>query len=200
MINAIQPGSQAYQVESPTRCREQAYPVNPSSSGDRVELSDASQLMALFFQGMGVDYTPGKCVSLSDIRTGLERRTEAFESRASELFLENSISLDPPAELTTDGSGNVRVKGDHPQKEEIEQLFADNPDLANEFRGLSAQSSLVEAAAEYEEFAKLYEQDPYAAVARYAHLFNGLPKEEFSLVVGEERSPDPGVARRRVFV
>ena len=187
MINSIQPGSQAYQVESSTRSREQAAPVNPSSSGDRVELSDASQLMSSFFEGMGVQCTSGNCVTSGDLKAALEQGSETFGSRVSELFLENGISLDPPVELTTDGSGYVRVKGDHPQKEEIEQLFADNPDLANEFRGISALSSLVEAAAEYEEFAKLYEQDPYAAMARYAHLFNDLPKEDFSLVVGEEQ-------------
>ena len=186
MINAVQPGSQAYQVEYPTRSGERMPPVNPSSSGDRVELSDSSQLIASFFESLGVNCKHGNCVTTGELRSALEQGSEAFESRVSELFLENGISLDPPVELTTDAGGNVRVKGDHPQKEEIEQLFADNPGMSNEFRKISVLSSLVEAAAEYEEFAKLYEQDPYAAVARYAHLFNNMPREEFSLVVGEE--------------
>ncbi|WP_419778438.1 hypothetical protein [Maridesulfovibrio sp.] len=82
----------------------------------------------------------------------------------------------------------MRVKGDHPDKDKIEQLFQDDPDLSNDFRGISALSSLVEAGKEYLEFAKAYEKDPYEAVARFGHLFNGMNNEEFSMIIGGDKA------------
>jgi len=184
MIESVQGGYQAQAVGSYARTSDTGA-TQSVSTGDSVSLSDSGKLMAMFFSGLGVDYSPGSSVSLADLEAGLERKQERLESDIATKFLENGISLSPEVELTTDGAGRVRVQGDHPQKQRIEALFEDNPELANDFRAVSGLSSLVEAGKEYVDFAAMYEKDPYGAVAKYGHLFDGLDDEAFSLTVGE---------------
>lgn len=190
MIQSVQSGYAAQSIQQTQKREEETSVQSPQSSGDQVTLSPEA-MIASFFTGMGVDYTPGqKSISLEDLEAGLKKKTTEFQDRVNTLFLENGISTDPPVELTSDSEGNIRVKGDHPDKEKIEQLFEDNPELANDFRGISGLSSLVKAGKEYVEFAKEYEKDPQAAVAKYSHLFDALKDEEFSMIFGGAQSDD----------
>lgn len=183
MINSVTSAYQTQAVSSVQREPEQVHSQQREQSGDRVTLTPEG-MIASFFTGMGIDYTPGQSITLDDFKGGLERTSAKLKDDVNTMFLENGISLSPPVELTTDWEGSVRVKGDHPEKEKIEQLFQDNSNLSNDFRGVSGLSSLVKAAEEHLEFAKEYEKDPYAAVAKYSHLFDALKREEFSMVFG----------------
>ncbi|WP_029896042.1 hypothetical protein [Desulfohalovibrio reitneri] len=189
MVNPIESGYAA-QAVSATNSASQKPKVQQTNGqgGDTVSLSRESLSMTSFFQGLGVEHTPGKSVTLKDLRAGLERTEEAFRGDVGALFIENGIRAKPPVELTTARDGSVVVKGDHPQKEKIEQLFEDNPDLSNDFRKVACLTSMIEAGQEHMEFARAYRQDPYAAVAEYGHLFNSMPADPFSLTIGEERT------------
>lgn len=183
MIESLQGGYQTQAITytaQGSRAREQAQPV---SSGDTVSLSESGRLMSDFFAGIGVDHSSGGAISLEDLTDGLARKRQALEDGINTMFLENDIATDPPVNLTTDGAGRVRVQGEHPQKAEIEELFKDNPELSDAFRNVSGLSSLVAACKEYTEFAAMYAQDPYAAVAQYGHLFDNLANNEFSLTI-----------------
>jgi len=78
--------------------------------------------------------------------------------------------------LRSDAFGNVRVAGEHPEKEKIEAVFRDNPDTANRFRQISALSSLMRAAKESIAFQKAYAEDPEAAVRQYSYLLSDGPR------------------------
>ncbi|WP_421903245.1 hypothetical protein [Maridesulfovibrio sp.] len=192
MINSVQSTYATQSVNEVQQSRTKAQNIQQDQqSGDKVTISDSAKTLASigsFFSDMNIPYTPGQSISLDDLKTGLETSTKKFQDDVNVLFLQNDISTDPPVELTTDHSGNVRVKGDHPQKEKIEQLFQDNPDLANDFRGISGLNSLVEAGEEYLGFAKAYEKNPYEAVAKYSHIFNGMNVEQFSMLIGGDAS------------
>ncbi|ACS81236.1 hypothetical protein [Maridesulfovibrio salexigens] len=192
MINSVQSAYATQSVDEVLQSRARTQPTSQErQSGDKVTISDSAKMLASidsFFSDMNIPYTPGQSISLDDLKTGLETSTKKFQDDVNVLFLQNDISTDPPVELTTDGYGNVRVMGDHPQKDKIEQLFEDNPDLANDFRGISGLNSLVEAGEEYLEFAKAYEKNPYEAVAKYSHIFSGMDIEEFSMTVGGDNS------------
>ncbi|NDV22970.1 hypothetical protein [Desulfovibrio sp. JC022] len=192
MINSVQ---SAYATQSVNEIQQSRAGVQPAQQEqqcrDKITISDSAKKLASigsFFSDMNIPYTPGQSISLDDLKTGLETSTKKFQDKVDILFLENNISTDPPVELTTDSSGNVRVQGDHPQKEKIEQLFQDTPDLANDFRGISSLNSLVEAGEEYLEFAKAYEKNPYEAVAKYGHIFSGMDVEEFSMIIGGDKT------------
>ncbi|MBU1003427.1 MAG: hypothetical protein KKE73_13015 [Proteobacteria bacterium] len=186
MIQSVQAGYPTQAIEPAQTQKKNISASQPAQSGDSANFSDAGRLMSSFFADLGVDYTPGKAITLDDFEAGLKRSRDKLQSDVGALFIENGISTTPPVELTSDGEGHIRVKGDHPQKDQIEQLFAERPDLANDFRKVSGLDSMVEAGKEYLDFAAAYAKDPYAAVAQYSHLFNGLESDSFSLLFGGE--------------
>lgn len=185
MINSV--GSSGY-IQNAVSFTKQ----NPSTqqteaiqqTGDSITLSDSACLLSSLCTQLGGTSTS---ISLDDLEANLEQTLAKVKQETTALFLENGISLDPPVELTTDSEGSVRVVGDHPDKEKIEQLFEDNPELANDIRKADGLSSLIEAGKEHLAFSKEYENNAYAAVAKYGHLFDGMPDEEsWSIVIGEE--------------
>ncbi|OEU67141.1 MAG: hypothetical protein BA863_14380 [Desulfovibrio sp. S3730MH75] len=187
MINSIQSAYTAQSIEA----NDYTYKLKDTQqqrdqSTDSVNFSDSSKMISSFFSGLGVEYTPGQSVTMGDLEGGLKNSTKEFRDRTDSLFLENGIRLNPPIELTSDFEGKIRVKEDHPQKEKIEQLFEENPDLRNKFAGISALNSLVEAGKEYIEFSKEYAKNPQAAVAKYGHMLDSLKNDEFSMIFSAE--------------
>ncbi|WP_051261010.1 hypothetical protein [Desulfovibrio inopinatus] len=183
MIESLQGGYQTQAITYTAQGAKKQDTVQPMSPGDTVSLSGSGRLMADFFAGIGVTPSSNGAVSLDDIKAAMEQKQQALEEDIDALFRENDIATSPSVTLTTDGEGRVRVQGDHPQKAEIEALFEESPELSNDFRAVSGLSSLVEAGKEYSEFAELYAQAPYTAVAQYGHLFNSLGESEFSMTV-----------------
>lgn len=186
MIDALRAGYAAQQVNHTTQRAQQArQQTQQARTQDTVSLSGAGKLVSSFFAGLGVDYAPGKNISLDDIESALQQKQETLDRDITALFRKNGIETPPEVELTTDESGHVRVAGNHPQADRIEQLFADTPELENDFRRVSGMSSMVDAGHEYTEFSRAYEKNPYAAVARYADQLSGhMNAAEFSLTVG----------------
>ena len=190
MIESVQSGYQAQAVRNYSRASNPEA-VRSSSQGDSVSLSDAGRLMSSFFAGLGIDNPDGGPVTMNQLESALESKRDKLKGDVRALFQENGISSWPAVQLTTDAEGSVRVKGDHPQKDEIEALFEANPELANDFRGVSGLASTVDAAREHEAFAALYQDDPEAAVAKYGHLFDGVDSEkEFVLTVGASEAEE----------
>lgn len=60
-------------------------------------------------------------------------------------FAEAGIDVSQPITLTRDSDGNVTVVGDNPDKDAIEQIFADSPALAEAFNTLADNSSLAKS-------------------------------------------------------
>ncbi|WP_320170654.1 hypothetical protein [Maridesulfovibrio sp.] len=180
MINTVQSAYASSPVNKLQYRAETQTTTQKQKSGDTVTISDSARKLA--------SMTPLLSESLDffDNDESLETITKKFKDDVNILFLENGISTDPPVELTSDSSGYVRVKGDHPQKDKIEQLFKDNRDLSNDFRGISVKNSIAEAVKLSQEFAKAYEKDPAEALARYGHLFNKTNAKEFSMIIGGE--------------
>ncbi|WP_319759151.1 hypothetical protein [Maridesulfovibrio sp.] len=186
MINSLRANTQLQQVSYDSQksytTRQQ---TQPAANQDKVSISKTGKLISGFFADMGVAYTPGKSVSLDDIETGLQQKRQNLNSDITAMFLENGINTPPEVQLTSDEEGHVRVSGNHPQAEQIEQLFADNADLENDFKRVSAMSSMVEAGHTHTEFAKQYKKNPYAAVAQFGEqLFGQNNNDAFIMTVG----------------
>lgn len=124
-------------------------------------------------------------VRMQDLRSAYETAFAAFTQRLDGLLDSAGVDRSRPARLQADAVGSITVTNDHPDKEAIERLFRENPELANQFRGLSGLASLLAAAEKHEEFAAAYEKNPYAAVGEYSQLFAGH-KPAFELFLGPE--------------
>jgi hypothetical protein len=159
-----------------------------ASQEDKVSLSAGgrllSQLPPLFSEEIEADGV----ITLDELRSFFQEKTAAFQSELRDSL--NAAGIDPTKtlELTTDSSGNVRVANDHPDKEKIEALFAEDPERAGDFRQISATGSLLKAAEEYAEFAADYAEDPQAAVAKHWELFSRIKDEYVLRLSGEEAS------------
>lgn len=103
----------------------------------------------------------------------LQAKSAAFNADLGKRFQAAGINTDQPINLFTDFQGQVKLRGDHPDKAKIEALFANDAELSNQFRHLSAASTLHKAVEEHMAFAQDYEQNQQAAIARHAHLFSG---------------------------
>jgi hypothetical protein len=110
------------------------------------------------------------------VAASLARVRELLGPKLAEL----GISLSQPLKLSVDGLGNVRAAG-HERAAEIEQIFATDDALSREFRKLSANSELIRAGREHEQFSQLYAQNPDLAVERFSHLFDDRPGPRFTL-------------------
>lgn len=149
---------------------------NSTSAGqsDQVSLSSAGRLLSQMPPLFSEEIEADGCISIDEMRQFFQEKSAQFQAEVNNRLLAAGVGITQPLDLTTDASGNVKVVGDHPQKDQIEAMFADDPELANQFRQISATGSLIKACEAHSEFAADYAVDPKAAVAKHAHLFSAL--------------------------
>lgn len=190
MINPVTQGYGAQAIMPTTTTRPTTRTETNSGSsgtGDTVTISDEARAMS----AAASKPSSGKLGLLQKelpllTPDEIAAMAEDVSGRITALMLQNDIPTSPPAELYVDGEGAVRVKGNHPHKERIEQALAGEPELCNDFRQVSAQSTIQEAAKRHEAFARAYAIDPDAAVAQFAYLFDNIPDDPYTMTVGEE--------------
>jgi hypothetical protein len=91
-------------------------------------------------------------------RESLQKKMVDFSSIIGKKFQEAGINVTPEPVLISDSEGHIRVAGSHPDKSKIEQLFADNPELQQQFVKISSDSTLLRGAEHYSSFVKDYER------------------------------------------
>lgn len=109
-----------------------------------------------------------------------------FEETLKEIMKERGIESDPPFELATASDGHVYVKGNHPAKAEIEDIFSDNPEFENLFRGISGNHELIAALDTHVKFSEDYAINQLAAVMKWAYLFSDSNKYNASMSIDSD--------------
>jgi len=75
----------------------------------------------------------------ADIFSGvLKEKTAAFAETLDRRFALAGVDTRIPVQMDVTSDGAIVVRGDHPDKAKIERLFAEDPDLANEYRGIAS--------------------------------------------------------------
>jgi hypothetical protein len=151
---------------------------------DQVSISRGGRLLSNMPPLFSEEIEADGVISLDEMRDFFREKSAAFESEVRRRLNAIGVDATQTLDLTTDRKGNVRVEGDNPDKEKIEAMFADDPELANDFREVSSTGSFIKACEEYVEFAADYAKDPKAAVAKHWHLFSGM-KDEYVLRLGD---------------
>jgi hypothetical protein len=101
---------------------------------------------------------------------------DALGSKIIGLLASYGVDASKPIDLTVDSQGMIRVANDHPNKERIEKMFEENPEVRDEYIKISAMGNFLKGAEEYKEFAEEYERDPQAAMKKHLSVFTGLKK------------------------
>jgi hypothetical protein len=92
-------------------------------------------------------------------RESLARDSAAFAADVNKFFREAGIRVPPNPVLGNDSQGYVQVANDHPDKERIERLFKEKPELQQRYVKISNGSSLLRAA-----------EGHHRMMAEYEHL------------------------------
>lgn len=74
-------------------------------------------------------------IQLNELRTAAELSLSEFKRTLKQVFTASGIDTSVPIRLEPDGKGGVLV-GEHPDRDKIERIFEDNPDLAAKFQAL----------------------------------------------------------------
>ena len=151
---------------------------------DQLDLSSSSLLELLDkIDLFGAKPRADGLVHIEDVRANYAESFDRFTQKLSGLLERAGIDRGCEAILRSDGEGKIRVANNHPDREKIEALFEQNPELANEFRGLSGTASFLRAADEHSKFAAAYDKDPVAAVQQFSYLFDKTDSREFAMRV-----------------
>ena len=121
----------------------------------------------------GQPQRPGESgIDLADVRPQADRLCDSLERRLQEALSNAGIAggLDVRLRVNPD-DGAVEVVGDHPRRVAIENLFANDPQLSQDFRELAAIQQLLQAADENRDFSSEYAQNPWRAMSRFPELF-----------------------------
>jgi len=193
MIDPIQAAQAARTVQPvPSRGPAESGQYGIRGGTDTVTISGPGSLLSKLsgLHLFGADENGN--VTMESLRKAVEEETEALRSDVARMLARAGVRDEPPVELAMDYEGKVRVKGDHPDKDKVEALFEENPDMRDRFAALSAGSGMLEAMEEHMEFARAYAQNPAAAVQKYWYLFQDtdFASDFFTLIVGGEETAE----------
>lgn len=145
---------------------------------DSVEISPTGSLASRLLCGAdslhGVKPRADGAVHLEDLESHLEEISAGLQTTLGNRFRAAGVDTSRSLDLDVDAAGAVRVTNDHPDKDKIEAMFADDQALADQFREVLALQQLVSAGQQHVAFAKAYAQDPEAAVAQYGVGSRGI--------------------------
>lgn len=134
---------------------------------DPVEISEQGRLASRLNNLFGVSPRADGSIHLEDLQAHLAEISAQLEGTLGSKFRAAGIDTSRAVDLKVGAEGLVRVANDHPDKEKIEALFADDPELANVFRQVLGLQELVTASEKHLAFAAAYAEDPEAAVAQF---------------------------------
>ena len=112
-----------------------------------------------------------------ELSTWFDDYQKAVRESIQKLFETNDIQLQQPVTLQNGSDGNVRVDGQHPQAQEIQQLVNDNPQVASQLQTLNQRSDLFDVLAHGNNLRQASNdiEQSQAAAALSEHLNNPTP-------------------------
>ncbi|MFO1020588.1 MAG: hypothetical protein U0903_07820 [Planctomycetales bacterium] len=124
--------------------------------------------------------------NVEQLRQQTTQSKQQFQQKLIQALLQQGVDISQPITLQGDGFGGVKVVGSHSDKQLIEAMFEDNPDLRQEFQQLASQAE------------QLYQQDSSAIPTTDGPKLttDGIPMQtqpQFSLILH-------GAARQMAFL
>ena len=132
---------------------------------DTINISNKAKLLSSLFP-----YAKNGSISIEDIEESLSDTTAAVEKRLQSLYGQLGIQPDFQMEFSVGYDGKILVNGESPESDHLAEAINADAELSNSIRRMSADTSLLAAFKNHQEFASAYEKDPVAAVERYGYL------------------------------
>ncbi len=172
MVNGITSAGYAQPVsftqqnfsQSPT---DSSSPSEYKTGTDTVNISNNAKLLLLSSLFPSVE---GDSISIGDIEESLSNTTSSVEKRLESLYQQLGIHPNSKMEISVGHDGSISVNGESPESDNLAEAINADDELSNSIRRMSANTSLLEAIKDGQEFVAAYEKDPFAAVERYSYL------------------------------
>jgi hypothetical protein len=116
-----------------------------TSAGKGISPTVQAANIQTFGDSIGAAVNTQGYVAIDQIRTGYQEKLAAFQDKLGNLFRDEHIATEPAPKLQINKEGKVEVVGEHPDKARIEALFAERPDLRQQFASLSSDAVILQA-------------------------------------------------------
>ena len=97
-------------------------------------------------QPAGYDPASASAVRLADLRRLADLSLSEFKRTLKQLLADAGVDTNQMIRLEPDGNGGVTLAGQHPDRDKIEKIFEENPDLAAKFQALAQKFNDLRAA------------------------------------------------------
>ncbi len=134
---------------------------------------------------LGADSVDGE-IHLFDIQESMEQDLQSIQYMLDFALDEAGISKEPSFNTKTNESGLLYIDSEHPNKESIEKILNENPNIRETYKRISMNSSLIASCKRQKTFNAAYEIDPIRAVRKFDYLFENNPCDVFTIFVSED--------------
>ena len=145
------------------------------SSADTVSISKegkSASLLDRLWVLNGITPNSDGSISIESIQECYENDTAYIEQQIRALYRKLGISSDTGMTIDIGYDGKAVVSGESSEAKALSEAINSDPELLNTMRRASANASMLAAYEEAAEFRAAYDENPYAAVERYAYLLN----------------------------
>lgn len=142
-------------------------PLTRKSGNDTITISGTGRQASLLGGILAANSGP---ITLESIEDSLKNDTSMVERQLRVIYAKQGISPDTEIDISVGSDGKIIVHGNSSKADELENAINSDPELSNTIRRMSANSSFLEAAKNYLDFAKKYEKNPDIAIKEFAYL------------------------------
>ncbi|MDR2050789.1 MAG: hypothetical protein LBQ63_03355 [Deltaproteobacteria bacterium] len=121
----------------------------PEQGGDPsltlAKLADSASLSTLLphLQGMLSVMNRREGNVLQSVKDNISRLQDAFVESMSDILTKEGLDLSQKITLRLDKDQLLKITGEHPDKEKVENILAERPELSVAFREIASQSELL---------------------------------------------------------
>lgn len=186
--------------------RGKGHPAPAQTTGNTVQIpqSTFAQLLKAQLQAQqpqvvvgtskAADTPAATTTSTGPVRDGIQNLIAQYDAALSDLrsqiggaFSNSLIDTAHELVLTMDGDGNVTVANDHPDKAQIDAVFAAHPMLRYGFARLASNASMIETSLDAFPPGLRYFGNPAQAVTAFGSMLSTQnAPSEFHLVMGPD--------------
>ncbi len=167
MIKAVKSNSYTYPIYFYDQSEDTPRQSGSSTSEDTFYFSKESQIMSNALSGLDIESSSTRSIYLKDLESILESKQEALSKELEQVMRENRIDDVSYITLSVNDNNTIQVEDDQPQKQQIEKILGQNPQISQELREIIGLSVLVNSDTKHNAFAKQYAINPYTAAAQY---------------------------------
>lgn len=138
---------------------------------------------------LGFDF--GDSTSINKIKKSIEINFSNFRFMLDLVLNEANIYKDPSFTIISDITGKLYINSDHPDKDAIEKILNEIPDIEQTYKLISTHTVMLEEGRQHMEFSKAYTINPYDAIRKFnylfefSYLFNKEPSAAFSIIINQ---------------